>query len=142
MSKHFSRIMATGVAVSLASMLSLGGAAGLARSGAVTPTRVLTCNFKLTSKPSAYLLSCADANADWTGVTWSNWNASSATGHGTLQQNNCTPNCAAGQFLSYRASVTLSKVVATKKYGDLFSRATFHYRAGGKAKTEVFGLAD
>jgi hypothetical protein len=75
-------------------------------------------------------------------MTWSAWSASSASGHGILRQNDCTPNCASGKFIDYRATVTLSKVVATKKYGDLFSEATFHYTVSGVTKTEKFGLAD
>src|SRR5579863_9981679 len=110
--------------------------------GAATATRVLTCTGKLTSKPSTYLLSCADANAGWTDMTWSSWTATSASGHGLLRQNDCHPNCVSGQFINYRASVTLSKVVSTKKHGDLFSEAVFHYRAGGVIKSESFGLAD
>lgn len=103
---------------------------------------MLTCTGKLASKPSTYTLSCADANAGWTGVTWSSWTASSASGHGILRQNDCTPNCVSGKFIDYRATVTLSKVVATKKYGRLFSEATFHYSVSGVRKSENFGLAD
>ena len=90
----------------------------------------------------ATTLSCADANAGWTGVTWSVWNDSSATGRGILRQNDCTPNCVSGKFINYRATVTLSKVVSTKKHGELFSVATFHYSVSGHAKTEVFDLVD
>lgn len=111
--------------------------------GAATgPPRILTCTGKTTSKPTTYTLSCADANAGWADMSWSAWGTRSATGHGILRQNNCTPNCVSGKFINYRATVTLSKVVATKKYGELFSTANFHYRVNGKAKTESFGLAD
>jgi hypothetical protein len=118
------------------------GATAPTGASAATPTRLLTCAEKLTSKPSTYLLSCADANAGWSDMAWSAWSASSASGHGVLGQNDCTPNCVSGKFIYYRATVTLSKVVSTKKYGDLFSEATFHYTVGGVKKTEKFGLAD
>jgi hypothetical protein len=131
-----------GIALLIAPVSALGGVATAGGAGAATATRVLTCTGKLASRPSTYTLSCADANAGWTTMTWSAWSASSATGHGVLRQNDCTPNCVSGTFINYRATVTLSKVVATKKYGVLFSKATFHYNVGGKAKTEVFGLAD
>jgi hypothetical protein len=131
-----------GAALLITPIWALGGAADPAGAGAATPTRVLTCNLKLATKPSTYLLSCADANAGWTGMSWSVWSASSASGHGILRQNDCTPNCVSGKFINYRATVKLSKVVATKKYGELFSEATFRYSVGGKAKTEAFGLAD
>ncbi len=131
-----------GAALLITPILALGPSATPIVAGATTPTRLLTCTEKLTAKPSTYTLSCADANAGWTAMTWSSWNASSASGHGTLRQNDCTPNCASGKFINYAATVTLSKVVTTKKYGRLFSEATFRYRAAGKAKTETFGLAD
>jgi hypothetical protein len=134
--------VALGAALLITPIMTFGGFAASTGAGAATTTRVLTCTGKLTSKPSSYVLSCADANAGWTGMTWSAWNSSSATGHGILRQNDCTPNCVSGKFINYRATVTLSEVVATKKYGELFSHATFHYSANGKAKSEVFGLAD
>jgi hypothetical protein len=131
-----------GTALLIAPMMAFSGVAGPMAAGAATPTRLLTCSLKLATKPSSYLLSCADANASWTGVTWTAWSASSASGHGILRQNNCTPNCVSGKFIDYRATVTLSKVVATKRYGDLFSEATFRYTVGGKSQRESFGLAD
>jgi len=130
-----------GAALLITPILTLGGVADPADAG-TAPTHVLTCSLKLATKPSSYLLSCADANASWTGVSWSRWSSSSASGRGILRQNDCTPNCVSGKFINYRATVRLSKVVATKKYGRLFSEAIFRYSVGGKAKTESFGLAD
>jgi hypothetical protein len=129
-------------ALFIAPLVSLGATTTPTYADAASPTRILTCTQKLASKPATYTLSCADANAGWTGMTWSAWGASTATGRGLLRQNNCSPNCVSGKFLDYRATVTLSKVITTKKYGALFSQATFHYSVGGKSKTEVFGLAD
>lgn len=129
-------------ALVLTPVLALGGAVTSTSAGASTPTRLLTCAGKLTAKPSTYVLSCADAGAGWAGITWTVWGAASATGHGFLRQNNCTPNCASGTFIDHRATVTLSDVVSSTKYGRIFSKAIFHYTEGGKAKTETFGLAD
>jgi hypothetical protein len=129
------------VALLVAPTMALGIASS-SDAGALGTTHVLTCVGKPTSRPSTYTLSCADANAEWADMTWSSWSAHVAFGHGILRQNNCTPNCAAGTFVNYRATVTLSKVVTTNKYGALFSKAVFHYSANGKAKTETFGLAD
>jgi hypothetical protein len=143
MTKMNSRATAVvGAALLIAPIMALGGVVASSSAGAATPTRLLTCTGKVTSKPSTYVLSCADAGAGWDTVTWSAWNATSATGHGVLRQNNCTPDCVSGKFISYRATVNLSNVVTTKKYGELFARATFHYSVNGKAKTEVFDLAD
>lgn len=143
MSKRVSRVTAAlSIVLIVAPIMTVASVANPTTAGATSATRLLTCTEKLASKPATYLLSCADANAGWTGVSWSVWNASSAIGHGTLRQNDCSPNCVSGEFINYRASVTLSEVVPTKKYGPLFSKATFHYRVQGKAKTETFGLAD
>ena len=131
-----------GATLMIAPIMAFGGTVATSAAGAATPIKVLTCTGKVTEKPATYLLSCADAGAGWDSMTWSAWNGSSATGHGILRQNDCTPNCAAGKFISYRSSVVLSHVVTTKKYGELFARAVFHYSVNGKAKTEVFDLAD
>jgi hypothetical protein len=136
------RVDAVFFTVCLAAATVATGAVGVSAAGATGTTRILTCTGKTTSKPATYTLSCADANAEWADMTWSSWNSRAAAGHGILRQNNCTPNCAAGKFVNYRATVTLSKAVATKKYGELFSTAVFHYSVNGKAKTESFGLAD
>ncbi len=143
MKKYLSRTTAVlGAALLAVPLMSLGAASIATTAGATTATRLLTCTGKPTTKPSAYILSCADAGAGWDAMSWSQWNATSAIGRGVLRQNNCTPNCASGTFISYRATVTLSHVIDTKKYGDLFSKAVFHYTEGGKARTETFGLAD
>jgi hypothetical protein len=139
---HSRAIAVLSAALLAAPLLSLGATVTSTPAGAASATRLLTCTQKVTSKPATYTLSCADANAGWTAMSWSTWGATSATGRGILRKNNCTPNCVSGKFLDYRATVTLSKVVTTKKYGALFSQATFHYTVGGKAKTEQFGLAD
>src|SRR5579863_1932947 len=116
MKKNLSRATAVLGAVLLAGPLMTIGGALSTNAGAVTPTRLLTCSEKLTTKPSTYLLSCADANAGWQGMTWSQWGTSSATGRGILRQNDCTPNCVSGKFIDYHATLTLSGVVETKKY--------------------------
>lgn len=105
-------------------------------------THLLTCSMHETTKPSNYLLSCADANAGFVAMKWSTWTPASATGHGILRQNDCTPNCVSGKWIRYAASVSLGKVVLTKKYGLLYSQAIFHWSANGVAKSERFGLAD
>jgi hypothetical protein len=41
-------------------------------------------------------------------LTWSNWGSPTATGTGTLEVDNCTPNCAQGTFTGYPATMTLT----------------------------------
>jgi hypothetical protein len=115
---------------------------GATTAGATAPTRLLTCTSSTTIEPTSYLLSCADANAGFASMTWSTWGATLARGHGVLRQNDCKPNCVSGKVLNYVATVTLTKVVDTKKFGPLFSEATFRYTSHGKTVSEKFGLAD
>jgi hypothetical protein len=123
----------------LAPIVGLGVSAP---AGATAPTHLLTCTSTTTTEPTSYLLSCADANAGFASMKWSAWGASSARGKGILRQNDCKPNCVSGKVLNYVATVTLTKVVDTKKYGPLFSEAYFRYTSHGKTVTEKFGLAD
>jgi hypothetical protein len=47
-------------------------------------------------RPGSFELFC-DGSAFYNGLSWSTWNASSATATGTLYVDNCIPNCAAGK---------------------------------------------
>jgi hypothetical protein len=44
------------------------------------------------------------------GITWSDWGDPTATGTGTMEVNNCDPNCAGGTDTGYPATVTLSRL--------------------------------
>ncbi len=117
----------------------------IAPAGAATQaitTHLLTCAMRTTTRPSNYVLSCADANAGFVAMKWSTWTLTSATGQGILRQNDCTPNCVSGKWIRYRATVSLSKVVLTKKYGAVYSQAVFHWSVKGVPKSETFGLAN
>ena len=138
--KHirFRLVMTTlGAALSVAGLVS----AVTPATASTATTSLMTCSKHLSTKPSKYVLSCADANAWWQGVTWSSWTSNSATGRGVLVENNCTPYCAAGKFIHYPSSVTLGKVITVKNYGKLFSEAYFRYTVKGKVVTQAFGLA-
>ena len=119
---------------------ALPAASGRGEAARVIP-KVLPCLGSPEARPANYLLSCADANASWKKVKWLTWGAKTALGTGDLYQNDCRPNCVSGQFRSYRSRVVLSEVRRTKKYGLLFSEATFSYSSKGKHISETFGLA-
>jgi hypothetical protein len=133
------RITALLAAALLAPITGVGASAP---AGAATATHLLTCTSTTTSEPTSYLLSCADANAAFASMKWSAWGSATARGKGILRQNDCKPNCVSGKVLDYVATVTLSNVVDTKKYGPLFSEAYFRYTSHGKSVSEKFGLAD
>ncbi|MHB1510419.1 MAG: hypothetical protein ACYCST_03310 [Acidimicrobiales bacterium] len=105
------------------------------------PVAVLSCAGHRLDKPGKYVMSCGDGNAWWAGVKWSSFGSATARGIGHLHQDNCVPNCAGGRFITSHATIELHDVVATRKYGRLYSKATFRYRSKGKAQTETFYLA-
>jgi len=96
------RVTAVLLALALAA-----AAAALPAAGA--PRRVYLSNCtKPEYAPKLLVLACADVNTYVQGLTWTNWNAATATARGTFVANTCTPNCAAGHFKRYAASLTAS----------------------------------
>jgi hypothetical protein len=56
-------------------------------------------------KPSEIVLACADANSVAENISWT---SSDATGAGDVKENDCSPDCANGQFHTYPATFDLS----------------------------------
>jgi hypothetical protein len=73
-------------------------------------------------RPATFILACADVNSYIGHISWKSWGARSAHGHGTLETNNCQPNCATGSFAASPTTITLKKPIATN-HGLLFSVA-------------------
>jgi hypothetical protein len=77
-----------------------------------------TCN---SSNPSqmktepAQIVTTGDGSGYLKSLTWSGWGTATAQGTGTLEVDNCTPNCAQGTFTGYPATVTLTNPTA---YGN------------------------
>ena len=104
-------------------MLALGFLAGCASatSGAATPasaraaasaaaqrnTVVVDCSGQRQTRPSSFILTCADANDALTALHWVSWANNQAFGTGTEKVNTCTPDCADGKLVSYPALITL-----------------------------------
>jgi hypothetical protein len=62
----------------------------------------------------AMITTSGDGSAYVDKITWSSWGGSRAAGSGTLEINNCNPNCARGTYTGYPATVTLDGL---KPYG-------------------------
>ena len=60
---------------------------------------------------------------------WDRWTGTSAVSHGTLWVDDCRPNCAAGHYHRYPATVTLSRV-AHREGVSFFSRMRLRYVHG------------
>lgn len=94
----------------------------------VAPTTTTTAQqplfLALGGQTPTYEPSQFDYTQDGTGavlnITWSSWGPDGAVGTGTLQINNCVPNCAAGTPASYPATVNLSAPQQTAS-GYLFT---------------------
>ncbi|MGA2528010.1 MAG: hypothetical protein ABSG36_02470 [Acidimicrobiales bacterium] len=134
-------ILAGAVAFGAAIPGASPASATAAKAAVPAMTHVLSCLGEPELRPASYVISCADANASWHGVTWTSWGPKLASGAGDLYQNDCNPNCAAGHFRTYQAVVVLSVITRTKKYGALYTKAVFSYLLKGKHKTERFYLA-
>jgi hypothetical protein len=60
-------------------------------------------------------------------ISWTGWGRPTARGLGVLEIDNCTPSCTAGAYTGYRATVTLTDLVAfgngTRAYAKIVVRA-------------------
>ena len=92
----------------------------------------------LVSKPAELVLACGDGNYLLSGLAWSGWGSSTATGHGKARANDCTPNCAAGRFHSYAMTVTADRLTTCGK-ARYYARVTITYpgaRPSGVARRD------
>jgi hypothetical protein len=77
-----------------------------AHQGHTGPVALVVGNYDGT-RPSVIQFS-ADGGDVVTGIQWSSWGSRSATGHGTVGWDDCTPTCAAGSTRDLPATITLS----------------------------------
>jgi hypothetical protein len=77
-------------------------------------------------QPAKITITCADANFYVTGLRWSSWKATSASGAGTATVNDCTPNCAAGKFHTYPVTITLGQPTSCNGR-TVFTRLRWHF---------------
>jgi hypothetical protein len=111
---------------------ALGGALAAAPAAMAAPasTRpvLVNCLDKATVKPSQFIITCADGNDYLAKLKWSHWGAT-ASGKGTEWINTCNPNCAAGKFRKFGASVKLWRPKARPHHRgqEYFTRMTLTY---------------
>jgi len=92
-------------------------------------TVVINCLFKEQTRPSNFILTCADAGDVLAHLHWVSWGPTAAFATGIEQINDCTPNCAAGKFINYPVLVDLWRPEPLRGHpGTLYySRATRVY---------------
>jgi hypothetical protein len=114
---------------------------------AARPTKLPLIDWNCSSpgrvKPTRIVLACGDGNAVAQNLTWSKWNATSASGTGVLRQNNCVPDCAEGTFHLFTARFVLSETVtvAGRRYFTSIKVRFVGAEPGGR-RTEVLTDCD
>jgi hypothetical protein len=82
-------------------------------------------------KPAKVTFACADNGFFATGLSWSKWTKTNATGSGIGHINTCKPNCAAGNFKKGKLKVALSKTVVCTQDGKRhFTKAVYTWPNG------------
>jgi hypothetical protein len=69
-------------------------------SGSSDSILTLCAHNLFTVKPSTYVISCADANSEFTNSHWFGWGDATAYATGEARWNDCQPTCVAGQWHS------------------------------------------
>ena len=92
-------------------------------------TVVVNCSFKQQTRPSYFILTCADAGDVLAHLHWVSWGSTAAFATGIEQINDCTPNCAAGKFINYPVLVNLWRPEPLRGHPGTFyfTRATRVY---------------
>jgi hypothetical protein len=103
-------MIGAGTGIGLAATASAGTHTGAKVSGAVSGAKdlkyvVFDCNSGPEVKPSGYIETCADDGIGLEHLHWTSWTSALASGYGTMYENDCTPNCAAGHFHYFSALV-------------------------------------
>ncbi len=138
--------LCAGLAVGIgAAPSSAATAAAPAASAAAGPHYVvLNCmnNDKAQVKPGVITLACADDGIGLQSLHWTSWTPEVASAYGTLWENNCTPSCAAGHRLYYKAVVMLWGSAAVKgSPGERrYTEATISFTT--KSRPPVYVLKD
>jgi hypothetical protein len=65
----------------------------------------LTCTKSAGVKPTHFVVSCADANSEFTDLHWTGWGDETAYATGVARWNDCTPTCVAGHWRSEPATL-------------------------------------
>jgi hypothetical protein len=101
-------------------------ASGAIAASAAAPVKITDCDHAST-RPKALILTCGDANSALTGLRWSSFGGTSATGKGTLVVNTCEPNCAAGNGRRFAVAVTATGPRTCKRGLRVYGKLTLRY---------------
>jgi hypothetical protein len=99
-------VLATSATTVLGACLA-GSVSALPARKSAAPAAVVDCLGKPQIRPGTFTLACADGNSFLTGLSWTSWTAGHATATGIQKENDCRPDCAAGQFRAYPVHIEL-----------------------------------
>ena len=137
-----SRLARIASPIALAAALVVPAFAIAPSSGASTmkspAVKILTCTNTTVSRPSNFVITCADANAALTKTHWTTWNAKGATGTTRFALNLCNPYCAASKMSYFPNSTVRLSAPVTAKHGRLFSKLVVRYIYRGKTDSFSF----
>jgi hypothetical protein len=88
-------------------------------------------------EPRTVTLACADANLYVSHLRYKGYGHKTTTASGVFHENDCTPNCAAGKFLTYSGTIKFSDI--SRCGGRLYySRAEYSFEGpNGKGTSAV-----
>ncbi len=110
------RLITATAAISIPALgLAVGALTSAAQAASRTPasaghlyseqTVVVSCQGRAQVRPSTFTLACADADDYLARLSWANWSPGMASATGVQEENDCVPDCAAGQFRGYPVDV-------------------------------------
>jgi hypothetical protein len=94
-----------------AGVASAGGTRGAATASSARTLYLTDCHGdRAKIKPKFVVLACADAGAVVEKANWTHWGDAKATATAALTENDCTPTCFQGTFVSEPVKVTVSSI--------------------------------
>lgn len=88
------------------------------------------CDNDSAVEPSSYVLACGDGGNGLTGVHWTSWTPTGATGTGNEYLNSCIPDCAASKIIDYPVDISLTgSYLAAQGQPFAYAKITLTYLA-------------
>jgi hypothetical protein len=100
-------------------------------------TVLMDCLGKAVTRPSSFMIACADGGQYLSRLRWASWTRGLASGTGNFTFNTCTPSCAAGKFITSKVIAVLWHVAGVPHRHSLrqFSMMTVIYSGKRPAHT-------
>lgn len=85
----------------------------------------VNCQGRAQVRPWTFTLACGDANDYLAHLSWTSWSPGVASATGVQEENDCVPDCAAGQFRGYPVDVvfwgtgTIDRQPGSQRYTEV-----------------------